>query len=60
MTTIIDFIMDYECGKCTDEEIIEGFQRLINNGAVWSLRSSYGQMATQLIRAKLCYPPPED
>jgi len=51
----LNFIMDYESGDCTDEEIIAGFQALIDNGVVWKLQGSYGRMAVQLIEAGHCH-----
>jgi methyltransferase-like protein len=45
----VGFIMAYEDGQLEDEEIIEGFQELINSGLAWSLQGSYGRMAATLI-----------
>jgi hypothetical protein len=57
MTTfdIVDFIMNFESGQCTNEEIIEGFQHLIDTGLVWGLQGSYGRMAEALITKGLCH-----
>lgn len=44
-----DFIMAYEGGTCTDDEIITGFQRLVDSGTAWRLQGSYGRMAHKLI-----------
>ena len=51
---MLDFIMAFENGECTEEEIIDGFQELINSGTVWKLQGSYGRMARQLIDAGFC------
>ena len=45
------FIMDYEGGELSDDEIIAGFQELVNSGLAWSLQGSYGRMARALINA---------
>ena len=49
------FIMAYEGGSCTDEEVIEGFQVLIDTGLVWQLQGHYGRTATALIEAGHCH-----
>jgi hypothetical protein len=51
----VGFIMDFESGQCTNEEIIEGFQHLIDTGLVWQLQGSYGRMAEALITKGLCH-----
>lgn len=50
----IDFIIAYEEGGLDEFEIIEGFQKLINNGNVWRLQGHYGRQAQSLINAGLC------
>lgn len=50
----VGFIIDFEGGTLSDEEIIEGFQHLIDSGVVWKLQGSYGRMAKSLIEAGLC------
>lgn len=52
--TIVDFIIDYEAGVLTEEEVAEGFQHLIDSGIVWSLQGSYGRTAATLIDAGIC------
>lgn len=49
----IGFIMDFEGGSATEEEIIKGFQHLVDNGHAWSLQGSYGRAAAALIRQGL-------
>lgn len=50
----VNFIMAYEGDGVSDEELIKGFQHMIDNGIVWQLQGSYGRMATDLINAGLC------
>ena len=50
----VTFILDYEAGVLSEEEVIEGFQHLIDNGIVWSLQGSYGRTAATLIAAGHC------
>lgn len=52
----LSFIMAYESGACSPEEIIEGFQKLIDSGLAWSLQGSYGRMAAALIESGECTP----
>jgi thymidine phosphorylase len=51
----VDFIMAYESGEATDEEIVTGMQAMIDSGVVWQLQGCYGRMATRLIEAGLCH-----
>ena len=51
---MVDFIMRFESGEATEEEIIEGFQEMIDSGVVWQLQGSYGRTANDLIEAGLC------
>lgn len=51
----LSFIMDYESGQIeTEEELIKGFQEMIDSGIVWSLQGSYGRMAKALIDEGYC------
>jgi len=51
----LSFIMDFESGALeSEEELIAGFQGLIDSGMVWQLQGSYGRTAMQLIEAGLC------
>ena len=51
----LDFIMTYENGKLTNEELINGFQHLIDNGHAWTLQGCYGRTAQKLIDRNLCH-----
>lgn len=51
----VSFIMAYEAGELDDEQVIEGFQHLIDTGIVWQLQGSYGRMANYLIREGYCH-----
>lgn len=50
----VSWIMDYEAGELEPDEIVEGFQKMIDDGSVWSLQGSYGRMAARLIEEGLC------
>ena len=50
----VDFIIDYEAGVLSEEEVIDGFQQLIDSGIVWSLQGSYGRTAATLIESGTC------
>jgi len=56
----IGFIMDYEAGNLDAEDVIAGFQQMIDDGTVWKLQGSYGRTATYLINAGHCHPASED
>ena len=51
----LDFIMDFESGELNQEEIIKGFQGLIDQGIVWSLQGMYGRTAANLIESGYCH-----
>ena len=48
-------IMRFEEGEMNDDEIINFFQSMIDDGSVWSLQGSYGRMAQQLIDEGICH-----
>ena len=52
----IDFILKFEEGNVSEEELIEGFQHLIDNGHAWTLQGIYGRTAHDLIVAGKCHP----
>ena len=51
----IGFIMAYEGGDVTEEELIDGFQHLIDSGTVWLLHGFYGRQALALIASGDCH-----
>lgn len=53
----VSWIMDYEAGELDHEQIVAGFQTMIDDGTVWQLQGSYGRMACDLIAAGLCQRP---
>ena len=54
----LSFIMDYESGNCTEEEIAEGFQQLIDSRLIFQLQGSYLRAAQQLIDAGIIHHSP--
>ncbi len=54
MADLTSQIIAYEEGELEEQEMIELFQTLINNGMAWTLQGHYGRTATQLIEAGLC------
>ncbi len=51
---VVSFIIRYETGEADEDEIIEGFQHLIDTGTVWHLQGHYGRTAAALIEAGIC------
>ena len=49
------FIAKYEGGELSEEEIVKGFQALIDSGLAWKLQGSYGRMARALIERGDCF-----
>jgi hypothetical protein len=49
------FIMAYEDGGLYEEDIITGFQELIDSGLVWKLQGHYGRTAARLIEGGYCH-----
>lgn len=50
----VDDIMDYESGLMSEGDMINMFQKLINNGMAWTLQGHYGRTAQMLIDAGYC------
>jgi len=48
-------IIAYEEGELEEDEVIELFQELIDNGMAWILQGHYGRTAASLIDAGLCH-----
>lgn len=55
----VERIIAYEQGQLDEEETVEMFQDMINDGTVWQLQGHYGRAATALINAQICYDPRE-
>jgi hypothetical protein len=51
----LDFILAFESGECTDEELVNGFQAMIDDGTCWSLQGVYGRTAQSLIEQGHCH-----
>jgi hypothetical protein len=47
-------VIAYEQGRLDEDETIELFQTLIDNGMAWKLQGHYGRVATDLIYRGLC------
>ena len=47
--TVFDKIIMYEEGSLSEEDTIELFQELVNNGMAWTLQGHYGRTAQDLI-----------
>lgn len=56
----VNWIMDFESGRLSQDELVKGFQHMINDGTVWELQGSYGRTATNLIEVGLCHERGED
>lgn len=50
----IDDLIAFESGELSEDQAIELFQRLIDDGSVWKLQGSYGRTAMELIQAGRC------
>ena len=55
MLDLVDSIIAYESGELDEEEVVELFQSLIDNGRAWTLQGSYGRTAQDLIEHGLCH-----
>ena len=50
----VSFIIAFEDGELGEDEVVAGFQELINSGLVWQLEGFYGRTATALIKSGYC------
>jgi len=46
---LVNFIMDFEGGEISKEDVLELFSYLIKTGQAWTLQGSYGRSAKALI-----------
>lgn len=53
---MIEKIMKYEDGEMNDDEVIELFQELVDNGMAWRLQGHYGRTAHALIEGGFIEP----
>ena len=51
----VGFIMNFEDGVLSEDEVIEGFQNLLDSGTVWQLQGTYQRTATALLDAGLIH-----
>ena len=51
---MLDKIMRYESNELSEQETIDLFQELIDNGMAWTLQGHYGRMAKHLIDLGYC------
>lgn len=49
----VAFITDYETGELDEEQILAGFQHLVDTGMAWQLQGHYGRTAAALLEAGL-------
>ena len=52
---LVGFCMDFESGQLEADEVIPGFQHLIDTGLAWSLQGTYGRTAAALIEMGHCH-----
>jgi hypothetical protein len=53
-SALVDQINEWESGGMDENEEVEFFQYLIDNGLAWTLQGCYGRRARQLIQDGLC------
>lgn len=51
----VSFVMAYEGGELGEDEVVEGFQHMLNSGLVWQLQGHYGRTASALLDAGLIH-----
>ena len=54
MKNLIDRIIAFEDGEFNDDQTVEFFQELINDGTAWTLQGNYGRLANSLIESGYC------
>lgn len=50
-SNVVDYIMEYEGGNMTIEQMLKFFGYLIKTGRAWSLQGMYGRNASSLIES---------
>jgi hypothetical protein len=48
-TNVITYMMDYEMGNLSPDNIIKLFQYLLDSGMSWKLQGTYGRMTKTLL-----------
>ena len=56
-SNVASLLLRFEEGELDNDEIIELFQMLIDDGLAWKLQGSYGRIARDLILAGECSAP---
>ena len=56
---MLDQIIQYENGEMEENEIVELFQKLIDNGMAWTLQGHYGRTAMDLVKLGHCHITPK-
>jgi predicted RNA-binding Zn-ribbon protein involved in translation (DUF1610 family) len=51
----VEKLMAWEDGSLSEDDTVELFQQLIDNGMAWQLQGMYGGMAHHLIQQGLCH-----
>ena len=51
----VDKIIEYENGELNEEEVIDLFQELVNDGSCWRLQGHYGRTAQALLDQGLIF-----
>lgn len=53
---LVGFVMAYAEGGMDREQMVAGFQHLIDTGMIWHLQDGYGRAAVRLIATGQCTP----
>jgi len=48
-TNMVDYIIEFEDGELSTEDVLELFAHLIETGTCWNLQGTYGRTAEALI-----------
>jgi hypothetical protein len=55
MTDLLGSMISWEEGSLNEEDTIELFQTLVDNGMAWTLQGMYGRQAQRMIEAGLIH-----